>query len=146
EPVVSGLTCSHRTIFPFTTVNFAAASCPGPSHLWPGRCPRTNVAVATLPFTRSLVIRPAQGRLAFHSVAILRVGSWITLGPWIVTALRASNAPAALSLPALSALLQARTTCAGVFGRAAFAVPRNVAATSAATAIAVDHLPIGFAP
>src|SRR5439155_23371094 len=120
----------------------AAPGAPGASHLCPLRLPRTKVAVATLPRTRSRTMRPEQGRPEFQTVASLAVFSRSAYGPWIVSAFGANSAPAARSLLALSARLHARTTSAGVLGARAAAVPDRTTATTVTSADTDVRLPM----
>src|ERR687887_158653 len=91
----------------------AVARWPGPSQALVGRSPRRKVAVTVAPRVESATILPEQGRPAFQTTASACVRSLITTGPWTTSAPGANRSAAPWLSPALSALLQARTTLSG---------------------------------
>src|SRR5690242_3845209 len=105
--------CFQSTIFPFRISNSAAAFVPGASQWCRGRSPSRNVAVTRSPDTRRSTILPAQGRAALNPTARARDSRRTSSDPWTMRALWANNAAAAALSFAFSALLHARTTCAG---------------------------------
>ncbi len=100
-------------IFPLCTSSTAPASWPGPSQLWPGRSPSTNVAVTVSPLATSFVIRPAHGRRLFQATAAARVRRTRTVPPWTTLAFVANSEAACSFSPRFSAVLHSRTTPEG---------------------------------
>ncbi len=124
-------TRSQAMIFPPRTTNSAAALAPGPSQVWPGRWPRMKIATAASRCTSIETIFPAHGSDWLNATASRCDVRCTSTVPSITSAFGANSAAASSLRLALSAALQARTTCAGpAAARVADAAPEPAAATT----------------